>query len=230
MEEKELIRFWNEFINRDIYRVTSEEYIKDLNKKGLCPSNDPFQEMYKEINLLFKLMIKFEKQGIIYEEEWRDGPVTANDIIEFNRDSRSNNYIDFVADYQQALKFYRKWRGGALTNMIFNFTNFLQNKALSASEKRLVNKLHKWSSKKRRHKNRIVAVKGSNTIFENSKMLCLPKNGKRHILPSPYGSFEHFKRTTKGKLGVYLPFLKIKELSYLRATEKIPADSIKIIL
>lgn len=230
MKEKESIEFWNEFIDRDIYRITSEEYLQDITKRGLDPSNDPFQKMYTDIDLLFKLMIKYEEKGIIYQEKWRDGPVTASDIIEFNRASRTNNYLDFVVDYQQALKFYRKWRGGALANVIFNFTNFLQNQELSLAEKQLVDKLHDWSSKKRSHKNRIVAVKGSNLIFENAKMLCLPENGERYTMPSPYGSFEHFKHTTKGKLDLYIPFLQIKELSYLQVTEKIPADAIKIIL
>jgi hypothetical protein len=230
MKEKESIEFWNEFVDRDIYRVTSEEYLQDMTERGLDPSNDPFQELYKDMDSLFELMVKYEEKGIVYQEVWRDGPVTASHIIEFNRDSRTNSYLDFVADYRQALKFYGKWRGGALTNVIFNFTDFLQNQELSLLEKQLVGKLHEVSSEKRIHKNRIVAVKGSNTVFDDAKMLCLPKKGERFTLPSPYGSFEHFKQVSRGKLDAYLPFLKIEELSYLRVSGKVPAGAIKIIL
>ncbi|MBU0461435.1 MAG: hypothetical protein KJ574_02505, partial [Nanoarchaeota archaeon] len=73
MNENGLYEFWNEFINRDIYRVTSEEYLLDMTKHGLNPSNDPFSKMYEEIEKLFEIIVKYEKKGIIYQEEWRDG-------------------------------------------------------------------------------------------------------------------------------------------------------------
>ena len=120
--------FWNKFIDRDIYRVTSEEYLPEILENGLNPKNDPFSKMYEDIDKLFRIMIRFEQEGIIYQEKWRDGPVRASEIIKFNEASRQNNYLDFVADYDQALKFYNKWRGGALTNVVYNFSTFLKNK------------------------------------------------------------------------------------------------------
>jgi len=229
MDSKKSLNFWNEFVNRDIYRVTSDEYIDDIVQNGLDPANDPFQGMFGDINKLFELMVGLEERGIVYEEIWKPGPVTASHIIEFNRASRVNNYIDFVADYQQALKFDREWKGGALTSIIFNFTSFLRDQELSDKDKELVDKLHEWSADKRNYGNRILVVKGSSTIFENAEMLCFPGNRMQHVLPSPYGSFEHFERIIGEKWDQYSPFLKMDKLSYLRVTERIPADVIRLI-
>jgi hypothetical protein len=40
----------------------------------------------------------------------------------------------------------------------------------------------------------------------------------------------HFKTITKDKFDLYTPFLEIKELSYLRITEKISPEAIKVII
>lgn len=230
MDENDLLKFWKEFIDRDIYRVTSEEYLHEILENGLNPKNDPFSKMYGDIDELFQIIIRFEKEGIIYQEEWRDGPVMASEIIKFNESSRQNNYLDFVTDYNQALKFYDKWKGGALTNVVYNFSTFLQNQNLNEDDKELVDKMKDWSTNKRNYKNKIISVKGSNHVFENAKMLCLPENGERKIVESPYGSFDHFKKTVSGKFDLYKPFLKIKKLSYLRVTENIAPDLIQIVL
>lgn len=221
-----MLDVWEKWVNRNIFRVTSDEYLEDIKTNGLDPNRDPFEGMYEHIDKLFKIMLKLENKDIIYEEKWRDGPAKASDIIEFNKPSRENKYIDFVADYNQALKFCEKWKGGALTNVVFNFTNFLKNKELTTEEKELVTKLLKWAEKKRRFSNRIIAVKGSNKIFENAKMLCLPK-GKNFLIQSPYGSLENFKKNYQAEI---LPFLTTQELSYLRVEEKIPAEAIDLVL
>jgi hypothetical protein len=173
MDKTDLFEYWNEFINRDIYRVISEEYLQEIIKNGLNPQEDPFSKMYEKIDELFELITKFEKKGVVYQEEWRDGPVVASEIIKFNEASRKNNYLDFVVDYNQALKFYEKWKGGALTNMIYNFSNFLQDQILSCDERKLVDVLYNWSSQKRNYKNRIIAIDGSNSVLENAKILFL---------------------------------------------------------
>ena len=229
MEDRKLFEIWDKFIDRDIYRVTSDEYLSDIILNGLNPTNDPFREKYTDINKLFELMTNFEKRGVIYQEIWRDGPVPATHMIGFNRDSRINNYLDFVADDQQLLKFCKRWKGGCLTGMVFNFTTFLQNQELSHSEKTLVDGLHNWTSKKREYRNRVIAVNGSNFIFESAKMLCLPVDDEQYIVSSPYGSFEHFKKTVNSELDLYLPFIKLEKLSYLRVTEKIPSKAIRLI-
>lgn len=187
MDEAFLKRFWKQNIDRNIYRVVSEEYIPGIRKNGMNPAKDPFKGMHPKIKSLYSLMLKLEKKGFAYEEKWRDGPVKASYIIKVSRASIGNNFIDFVADYKQALKFRGKWRGGALTNVVFNFCRFLLlNKGmLSAKEQKLVYLLFEWAKKKRRFKNRIMAVKGSAKCFETAKLLLLPNAAENNTLHHP---------------------------------------------
>jgi len=226
--EEALFRVWNQYVNRDVYRVTSEEYLPEIKREGLDPKKDPFKEKYLEIEQLFQIMTQLEEKGITYQERWRDGPITASGIIRFNSTSINNDYLDFVADYEQALKFYQRWRGGALSTVVFNFTSFLADKKMSTTEKDLVERLHQWSEEKRSYPNHIITVNASHPAFESAQMLCLPKKGQRTTVASPYGSFDHFKEEVKDRIEVYLPYLKGEELSYLRVGQRIGPECIKL--
>jgi hypothetical protein len=229
MNEKQLYEFWKKYVNTKIYHVTSEKYISVIKKNGLNPKKNPLGNKYPEIIQLFKLIKRFEDKGIIYTEEWRDGIKKGSEIIEISKESINNNYIDFVSDYNQALKFKKKWRGGALANIVFNYANFLKNKRLSKSERELVRMLNLWAEKERKYKNKIIYVKGSGKFLEGAKLLLLPLKGKKKIVTSPYGSYEYFINVIRNKLNLYERYLKQEELSYLRVMDKIPKEDIFIL-
>ncbi|HII14726.1 MAG TPA: hypothetical protein HA362_00275 [Nanoarchaeota archaeon] len=231
MDKAFLGKFWKKNIQRNIYRVVSDEYASSIKKNGMTPAKDPFKGMHPKIKALYRLMLKLEKEGLVYREKWRDGPVKASYIIKVSRASMDNNYIDFVADYKQALRFKGKWKGGALTNVVFNFCRFLLlNKAkLSGKEQKLVCSLFEWTKKKMGFRNRIMVVKGSSRCFETAKLLLLPKDGRKQYLASPYGSFKHFLKTVRGRFAVYEPYLSRTELGYLRVLGRIgPKEIVRI--
>jgi hypothetical protein len=228
MNEGQLKDFYKKYIDVKIYRVISKEYLPKIKKEGINPKKDPLKIKYKEIKKLFELIEKYERKGIVYTETWRDGERKGSEIIKISKKSMNNNYIDFVTDYKQVLKFKDKWRGGALVNTISNYINFLKKQNLSNKEKKLIEKLKLWSNKKRKYQNIIIYTKGSNKYFENAKLLLLPLNGKIQTVKSPYGSYEHFKKKIKNNFKKYEQYLKQKELSYIRVTSKIPKENIFI--
>ena len=65
MKNLNLHKFWKKYVDRDIYRIISEEYVPSIKSKGLNPANDPFQKKFKDINSLFNLMIKIEKNLLL---------------------------------------------------------------------------------------------------------------------------------------------------------------------
>lgn len=229
MEEKQLKEFYKKYIDIKIYRVIPEEYIKEIKNEGMNPKKDPLKNRYNTIKKLFKIMKKFEKEGIIYTENWRDRNRKGSEIIKINLKSMKNKHIDFVADYNQATKFKEKWKGGALINSISNYINFLDKQELSSKEKEIIEELKLWIKEKQNYKNVMIYVRGSNKCFEKAKLLLLPINGKIKTIKSPYGSFKHFKKIVKNKFTRYEKYLKQNELSYLRVTSKIPKEAINLI-
>jgi hypothetical protein len=229
IDETGLMQFWKTYIDTDIYRVMSEEYLPQIEKSGLDPHYDPFSSMYPDINSLFELMIGLENKGIIYTEHWRDGPRTASQIIEISRISMASDYLDFVADLYQALKFRDKWGGGALANAVFNYSSFLQDKDISPEERKLADNMLSWSMERRSYENRILSVSGSNPVFETAKLLLLPMSGEKETVDSPYGSFGHFRNSISDRFEQLKPYLRQSELSYLRVVDRIQPEDIKII-
>jgi len=229
MSDKELYRYWKKYIDRNLYRVVSSEYLSDIRKNGLNPKKDPYRKIIPEIKKLFQLVLKLEKNGFIHEQDWGlKNKVTGKYIIMVSTEDIDSPFVDFTPRYRET-HYYRKHNGGALTQTIKKITtDILERKPiLSSAERVLVNRLNLWARKKSQFSNKTLLVKGSSKSFETA--LFQNKLGKKgdKYWKSPFGRFEHFKRIVQRYgLKKYEDHLKGKRLFYLRIKDKIPAKEI----
>lgn len=232
--EKELHRLYKKYINVPIYRVVSSRFYKFISKQGIIPKKDPYEPMKKKIYSLFRIIFNLEKRGFIIILKWGDAEVTGSYATLTTMDDLSNPYVDF-SPKKESIQYYMQLKGGAVISNIRRLTKKLieGQPKLSDKEWKLIKDLNKWANKLI-VENKAFYVKGSSESFKtalfqltNSHKKGVRKNrSKRKYLPSPFGSFEHFKITIS-KIGIekYLPRLKAKDF-YLRLTEKIPAQEI----
>src|SRR3989344_5727616 len=116
MDETELYCFWKKYIDRNLYRVVSSEYLSDIRKNGLNPRKDPYQKIIPKIKRLFKLVMKLEKNGFIHEQDWGlKNKVTGKYIIMVSTEDIDSPLIDFTSDYKET-HYYRKHKGGKKGN------------------------------------------------------------------------------------------------------------------
>ncbi len=226
MDEKYLKRFWKKYIDRNLYRVVSNEYLNEIKKNGINPGKDPYEKIIPDIKKLFKLILKLEKKGFIHQQDWGFKVVTAKYIVKISTIDIDNPYVDFTPRYKETY-FYRKHRGGALVKTVKEITtDILKRKPLlSKIELALVNKLHQWAMVKSSYKNKVLFFKGSSKHFETAHFQMI-HSGKKYI-ESPFGRFEHFKKVIlREGLAVYEPYLKGEKLFYLRAVDRIPGTEI----
>jgi hypothetical protein len=226
MEEKELKRFYKKYIDRNLYRVVSEEYLSNIKKKGIEPDKDPYHDQIPLIKKLFALILKLEKKGFIHQQDWGFKVVTAEYIVKVSNKDIDNPYVDFTPRYKETF-FYKKHRGGALVKTIKEITEDIlaRKPSLTKKEMELVNDLHKWALFKSSFKNKTLFFKGSSKYFETAHFQMI-HSGKDY-LESPFGRYEHFKKIIKKNgLAIYEPYLKGEKSFYLRAVLKIPATEI----
>jgi hypothetical protein len=228
-ENKKLYQFWKRYIDCNLYRVVSSEYIPDIKKNGLNPKKDPFKKHIPKIKALFKLVLELEKSGFIHEQDWGFKKVSGKYIVMVSTEDIDSPFIDFTPRYNET-HFYKRHRGGALVQCVKKITDDIikRKPELSISEQKLVKKLNQWSLDKSKLKNKTLFVKGSAKSFETALFQNrLGKKGKDKYSDSPFGSFEHFKFVIKKNgLGKYEEYLKGNKLFYLRLTKKMPAEEI----
>jgi hypothetical protein len=228
--EEKLYKLWKKYIDTNLYKVISKEYISSIRKKGFQINKDPFSKKKNEIKKLFEIILKLEKRDLIYYHKIGRVQVKGSYLVKRSSISMNKKFLDFTNSYQQAKKFKRKWGGGALTVAVLDLSNFLMDNKnlLNKKEIKLIKNLISWANKKRGFENKIIFIKGSNPIFENAKLqynLKVRKNQKYYL--SPYGSFNHFKKIIKQEgYKKYEPYLKKTKKAYIRVTENISPKSI----
>jgi hypothetical protein len=229
MDEKEINLFWKKYINKNLYRVVSSEYLLDVKKNGLNPKKSPYQGLVSDIKKLFKLVLKLEKEGFIHDQDWGFKKVTGNYIVSVSSEDINSKFIDFTPNYNETY-YYKKHKGGALIQTIKKITEniLVKDPKISYTELTIVKKLNKWSNKKSQFNNKTLFVKGNSKYFETALFQNrLGNKGKDKYWESPFGTFKHFKSiVVKYGLKRYEPYLKGKKLFYLRVKSKIPAKEI----
>ena len=226
MDERYLRWFWKKYINVNLYRVVSEEYLSEIKKKGIEPNKNPFYKQIPQIKRLFDLLLKLEENGFGHQRTWGSQIVDAKKIIAVSTTDIDNPYVDFTASYKKTY-YYRKHRGGALVTTIRAITSdILERKpALSKEELELVENLHEWTIIKSSFINRVLFFKGSSKYFETAHFQMMGSD--KDYIESLFGRYEHFKAIIeKNGLEVYESYLKDKDTFYLRAVQKIPASEI----
>lgn len=229
MYNKILYQFWKKYVDRNLYRVVSSEYIGDIKKNGLDPKKNPYQKITPGIKRLFSLVLKLEKRGFIHKQDWGFKKVSGKYIAMVSLEDLNSPFIDFTPNYKET-HYYKNHKGGALVQTVKKITTDIlkRNPKVSQSELSLVKILYKWSLRKSRFNNKTLFVKGSSKHFESALFQNrLGKKGKDKYWASSFGSFEHFGRiVNRYGLKRYAPYLKGKKLFYLRAREKIPYSEI----
>jgi hypothetical protein len=226
MEERYLRWFWKKHIDKNVYRVVSEEYLNNILKHGIKPDQDPYHEKIPLIKKLFALLLKLEEGGFGHQRIWGSTVVKAEKIIKVSTTDIDNPYVDFTPSYKKTY-YYRKHKGGALITTIKEITaDILKKKPeISKREWDLVNNLHEWSLVKSSFRNRVLFFNGSSKYFETAHFQMLG-SGKDYI-ESPFGRYEHFKKIIeKNGLDIYKKYLENKDSFYLRVIERIPASEI----
>jgi hypothetical protein len=233
-EEKEikLKKLYKRYIEgKYIYRSQSNEFTSKMMKRGLIPHDCPYKEIRPKLERLFNLVLKLEKEGYQMILDWKGVYPIGSKAVQVSRDDLDSPFIDFTSDYDQAVEFKDRFKGGALTSNIIEFIDGIDGFKikLTKSQVKLLKELRAWANKKSRYKSVIVSVKSSSRVFEKAVFSARDQKKKKR-LKSPLGSFENFKKVIK-KNGIkeYLPYLKGKKIFYSRVISKIPAKEIGVI-
>lgn len=212
--------------NTHLYRVVSSEHLDSILTQGLRHDKNPFTSKVPDIEALFELVLKLKKKGFIMMRWW-DEAVDQERVIQVTRKDLEKSYIDFTSSLQEAKEYYKPLSGGALVQTVLMFTEelLLKRIPLTQEELPLVKNLNAWAKKKSSYKNVILKIRGSSRSLESAH---LQRFGGQEYIPSPFGSFEHFKNVidTHG-WQTYKPYLEGK-LFHLRTVTHIPAKDIKL--
>lgn len=226
MEEKELYQFWKEHIDsKYIYRIVSEDYIFQIEKNGFEPDKNPFDKIKPQLFRLFEIIMTLKEKGFIMMRWW-GAPVDQEVVINCTKKDLDKNYIDFTPNYKDIINYYLNLKGGALVQTILIFTTELLMKKppLTKEELSLIKTLNDWAKRKANKKNKVIWLKASSSYFEN---VYFQRSGIKEYLESPLGSFENFKRVIeKNGLDIYLSYLTLEKLFYLRTENRIPPSEI----
>lgn len=235
--EKELLEYWKDFIDIPIYRVIPIRTQKEVLSKGIDPKNNPYKKIIPKIKDILILIRRLERQDIDITYLRGKSEVSAEFICQELLTDLSKNYIDFCISQKHIDYYLSAIPGGGVPNAVKKLTNELLNRDLPISqrEKQIIKELNNWANSLI-CKNTIIYVMGRSRIFEKAlfQLMGTKKKKKRtqfkesKYLPSPFGSFEHFKKMIREEgLQKYSYRLRNKKY-YLRVQEKIPAEDIKL--
>jgi hypothetical protein len=230
--EARLKKLYEKYVEEKyIYRSQSNEFTKSTLKNGLVPNDCPYKKIRPKLERLFNLVLDLEKKGYEMILDWKGVYPLGSKAVRTSRKDLDSPFIDFTSDYNEAVEFKRRFKGGALTSNILEFINGIESFKikLTVSQKKLLKELRLWVNKKSRYKSVIIRVKLSSVAFENAIFQYWGRDLK-NSLDTPFGSFENFKKIIE-KRGIeeYLPYLSRKKKFYLRAIDKIPVEEIEVI-
>lgn len=199
MEGIGLYEYWKKYIDcRKMYRVFPKEFEEDIRKKGLCSRNNPYKHKYSDIKKLFKILHWLEKRQKFNHTQIWGRVVNAEQIMRITLDDMKKEYLDFTPHLEE-VKYYKKLMkntGSALSSTIKLITQDILLRKPTLKTKRdydLVKSLNYWSKQRGKYDLVVIYIRGSCTSFE--KATYQTKDGKK--LPSPFGSFRHFKKIIK---------------------------------
>ena len=199
MEESELKSYWKKNIDsRKMYRVFPKEFEKDIRKNGLNSKNNPYKHKYSDIKKLFKILTWLEKNHNFGHTQIWGSTKTAEQIIKVTLHDMKKEYIDFTPHLLE-VKYYKKLMkntGSALASTVKLITQDIllrKPKLPRGIDYKLIKSINVWAKKRGKYNLATIYIKGSSKSFE--KATYQTKDGED--LPSPFGSFKHFKKVIK---------------------------------
>ncbi|MBW3021136.1 hypothetical protein KY334_07615 [Candidatus Woesearchaeota archaeon] len=195
----DLREYYNKHIkNRRFYRVYSAEYEEDIKEHGLTPKKNPYRKLYPRIKKLFRVLRWLEKHHTFEHTQMWGRLVDSEKIISTTLNDMKNNFIDFTP-FKSEVEYYQnlmKGKGGAIVSTVKLITNdILERKPKLPwyASYKFIKKMNDWTIERGKHDIKVLYVLGSceelNTAFFQTR-----NEYKHDNLPSPYGSFEHFKK------------------------------------
>jgi len=231
--EKELYKIWKKYINKNIYRVTSDEYTKDIIKNGINPKKDPLKKIRPKLERLYNLVLDLENKGYIIILDWYEIKPIGSFVVRVSREDLEHPYVDFTPSWKDVIKYKKQWKGGAIASNAGKLCKEILKLKLELSKKdiSLLTEILEWSKSKYKYKNKVVVVRGNSKAFETAKFQHhLGKIEPERYWESPYGSFNHFKKViNKYGLDRYKPFFKGEKVAHFRVIKSIRPKEIKII-
>lgn len=230
--EKELRVFYEQYINKPLYRAIPSIDYEDIKRKGINPHINPYENLKVPLQKLVHIILRLEKEGYSMELKWGSIYATGSFAVRNMLDDVKKEFIDFASTKKHVEFYSRIVAGGALAVSIKRVTDRLleDRPFLTGKEWKLIERLNK-EAKKRIGSMNVFYINGSSKLFEQGLMHLIIKKKKLtklkiSYLPSPFGSFEHFKKIiTKQGFRKYSYWLKSGNY-YLRIKEKIPAKKI----
>jgi len=233
--EKELYKMWKKYIDVPMYLVVPKRMLSGILKKGIDPHKDPYENIKPKIKKFAKIIYQLEKGGFVIKIRW-GRPVHASYAITVSLNDLKTPVVDFAPTIED-VEYYLKLKGGATVSNIKRLTKKIieANPNLTENQWHLINGLNKWA-KSKICDNTVISVNGGSNCFETSRFQLIRrgKGGRKKYrgpkyLPSPFGSFEHFKRIIKNYGWRKYSYRLRNYKYYLRVTEKIPAMEIKVL-
>jgi len=233
--EKELLKFYKEYIDIPLFRVVPNCDYNKILKEGINPKKDPYKNIKHLILQFEKIVRKLEEKGFIMFLKWGHQEVSGAYALGVTLVDLSIGYVDFAPD-EDAVPYYLALRGGAATSNLKRIIKRIrENKIeLSKNDNEAIKKIEVWTNK-RNCENKAFYVKGTSKSFETAlfQIRRKPKPQKRRklkghpdYLESLFGSFENFKKVAaKHGLKKYSYYLRNK-LFFLRVKDKIPKEEI----
>jgi hypothetical protein len=200
MNEKKLHDYYKKYVsNKKFYRVISSEYEKDIRIHGLTSKRNPYKKKYNDIKKFFKIVLWLEEyQDFNHTQDWGlPELITADRIIKTSLRDMRNEYIDF-APHLCEMRYYKKLidaRGSALVSTMRIISDDILSrkpKLPSWTNYTFIKSINKWAKQRGRFSAKVLYVKGSSKALEKATyQIALSQTNK---LPSPLGSFAHFKK------------------------------------
>jgi hypothetical protein len=175
-----------------------KEFEKDIRKNGLSSKNNPYKHKYSDIKKLFKVLKWLEKHHNFGHTQMWGSTTTADQIVKVTLHDMKKEYIDFTP-FLYEVKYYKKLMkntGSALVSTVKLITqDILQRKPKlpKGVDYKFIKSLNDWTKKRAKYDLATIQVRCSCKSFE--KATYQTHDGKN--LPSPFGSFKHFKKVIK---------------------------------
>ena len=116
--EKYLLKLYNSYINKSVYRVVPKRDIKNILKNGINPKNNPYKNIIPKIKLVEKTIKILGKKGISIEYHRGDKKVSADFIIKEILTDLSKKYIDFCSSKEHVKYYLLAIPGGGIPNAV----------------------------------------------------------------------------------------------------------------
>ena len=173
-----------------LYRASSEEWLDNIRKEGLDPSQNPYEDVKQQLIEFFTILDRLEAIGHNYVYMyWPDEKPLGSKISRIHRRSLDQEYIDLTPD-EKEIEYYMDRRGGDIPHTVNHIAQDIQEYyPLTDEEKELVRRLRQWSLERMEYSMVKIGIAATSKYLEDAEF---QRFGLEYI-GSPFGTFDNFK-------------------------------------